>query len=71
MDLMNVGVSQFWKVSRYVQHVSQISQSCQSETMGQCYIVNALFIFTAVCSVPEDWLNPVTVERIEILESGR
>lgn len=34
MDLKNVGVSQFWKVSSYVQQASKIGQYYYPETMG-------------------------------------
>ncbi|MCO5609971.1 hypothetical protein L7F22_064206 [Adiantum nelumboides] len=34
MDLKNVGVSQFWKVSSYVQQASNIGQHYYPETMG-------------------------------------
>ncbi|KAK0530114.1 cytosolic factor, phosphatidylinositol/phosphatidylcholine transfer protein [Tilletia horrida] len=67
MDLKNVGVSQFWKVSTYVQQASNIGQHYYPETMGKFYIVNAPYIFTTVWSVIKGWLDPVTVEKIKIL----
>lgn len=70
MDLKNVGVSQFWKVSTYVQQASNIGQHYYPETMGKFYIVNAPYIFTTVWSVVKGWLDPVTVEKIKILGSG-
>ncbi|KAE8212234.1 hypothetical protein CF327_g4105 [Tilletia walkeri] len=70
MDLKNVGVSQFWKVSTYVQQASNIGQHYYPETMGKFYIVNAPYIFTTVWSVIKGWLDPVTVEKIKILGSG-
>lgn len=35
MDLKNVGLSQFWKVSGYVQEASKIGQYYYPETMGK------------------------------------
>ncbi|SJX61471.1 probable SEC14-phosphatidylinositol(PI)/phosphatidylcholine(PC) transfer protein [Sporisorium reilianum f. sp. reilianum] len=67
MDLKNVGVSQFWKVSGYVQQASNIGQHYYPETMGKFYIINAPYIFTTVWSVIKGWLDPVTVEKIKIL----
>lgn len=70
MDLKNVGVSQFWKVSGYVQQASRIGQYYYPETMGKFYIINAPYIFTTVWSVVKGWLDPVTVEKIKILGNG-
>ncbi|PWN41459.1 putative SEC14-phosphatidylinositol/phosphatidylcholine transfer protein [Ceraceosorus guamensis] len=70
MDLKNVGVGQFWKVSTYVQQASNIGQHYYPETMGKFYIINAPYIFTTVWSVVKGWLDPVTVEKIRILGSG-
>lgn len=67
MDLKNVGISQFWKVSTYVQQASNIGQHYYPETMGKFYIINAPYIFTTVWSVIKGWLDPVTVEKIRIL----
>ncbi|KIS71490.1 putative phosphatidylinositol(PI)/phosphatidylcholine(PC) transfer protein [Mycosarcoma maydis] len=67
MDLKNVGVSQFWKVSGYVQQASNIGQHYYPETMGKFYIINSPYIFTTVWSVIKGWLDPVTVEKIKIL----
>lgn len=39
MDLKNVGISQFWKVSTYVQQASNIGQHYYPETMGKFYII--------------------------------
>ena len=36
MDLHNVGISQFWKVSKYVQQATKIGQDYYPETMGRC-----------------------------------
>ncbi|GAC74544.1 phosphatidylinositol transfer protein SEC14 and related proteins [Moesziomyces antarcticus T-34] len=67
MDLKNVGISAFWKVSTYVQQASNIGQHYYPETMGKFYIINAPYIFTTVWSVIKGWLDPVTVEKIKIL----
>lgn len=78
MDLKNVGVSQFWKVSSYVQQASRIGQYYYPETMGtfdaanagRFFIINAPYIFTTVWSVIKGWLDPVTTEKIQILGSN-
>lgn len=69
MDLKNVGISQFWKVSSYVQQASRIGQYYYPETMGRFYIINAPYIFTTVWAVVKGWLDPVTREKIQILGS--
>ncbi|WFD25806.1 hypothetical protein MNAN1_000772 [Malassezia nana] len=70
MDLKNVGVAQFWKVSSYVQQASKIGQCYYPETMGRFYIINAPYIFTTVWTVVKGWLDPVTREKIQILGSN-
>lgn len=70
MDLKNVGIGQFWKVSSYVQQASKIGQYYYPETMGRFYIINAPYIFTTVWSVVKAWLDPVTREKIQILGSN-
>ncbi|UZJ51651.1 hypothetical protein CBS101457_000971 [Exobasidium rhododendri] len=70
MDLKNVGISQFWKVSTYVQQASNIGQHYYPETMGEYALQNSPYIFTTVWSVIKGWLDPVTVEKIKILGSG-
>ncbi|KAN0061039.1 cytosolic factor, phosphatidylinositol/phosphatidylcholine transfer protein [Thecaphora frezii] len=70
MDLKGVGISQFYKVSSYVQQASNIGQHYYPETMGKFYIINAPYIFTTVWSVIKGWLDPVTVEKIKILGSN-
>jgi len=70
MDLKNVGVAQFWRVSSYVQQASKIGQFYYPETMGRFYIINAPYIFTTVWSVVKGWLDPVTREKIQILGSN-
>lgn len=70
MDLKGVGISQFWKVSGYVQEASNIGQHYYPETMGKLYIINASYMFTTVWHVIKGWLDPVTQEKIKILGSG-
>lgn len=70
MDLKNVGVSQFWKVSSYVQQASKIGQHYYPETMGRFFIINSPYIFTTVWSVVKNWLDPVTTSKIQILGSN-
>ena len=70
MDLKNVGIGQFWKVSSYVQQASKIGQCYYPETMGRFYIINAPYIFTTVWTVVKAWLDPVTREKIQILGSN-
>ena len=67
MDLKNVGIGQFWKVSSYVQLASKIGQHYYPETMGRFFIINAPYIFQTVWAVVKGWLDPVTREKIEIL----
>lgn len=70
MDLKNVGIGQFWKVSSYVQQASKIGQYYYPETMGRFYIINAPYIFTTVWAVVKNWLDPVTTSKISILGGG-
>lgn len=70
MDLKNVGIGQFWKVSTYVQQASRIGQYYYPETMGRFYIINSPYIFTTVWAVIKNWLDPVTRDKIQILGSN-
>lgn len=70
MDLKGVGLGQFWKVSGYVQQASNIGQHYYPETMGRFFVINAPYLFTTVWHVIKGWLDPVTVEKIQILGSG-
>ncbi|PWN26589.1 putative SEC14-phosphatidylinositol/phosphatidylcholine transfer protein [Jaminaea rosea] len=71
MDLKNVGLSQFWKVSGYVQEASKIGQYYYPETMGKLYIVHPPWLFNTVWNVIKGYLDPVTVDKIHILSDDK
>lgn len=66
LDLKNVGLKAFWDVKGYVQEASKIGQNYYPETMGKFYIINAPWMFSTVWSVIKNWLDPVTVAKINI-----
>lgn len=70
LDLNNVSLSSFYKVKDYVFAASKIGQDRYPECMGKFYIINAPWSFSAVWAVIKPWLDPVTVEKIDILGSG-
>ncbi|KAF5374366.1 hypothetical protein D9758_004529 [Tetrapyrgos nigripes] len=73
LDLHNVSLSLFTlnaKIREYVQQATKIGQDRYPECMGKFYIVNAPWVFSTVWSVIKKWLDPVTLEKIEILGSG-
>ncbi|CAO1615121.1 unnamed protein product [Parajaminaea phylloscopi] len=67
MDLKGVGLSQFWKVSGYVQQASKIGQDYYPETMGKLFVLHPPWLFNTVWSVIKGYLDPATVEKIHIL----
>lgn len=71
MDLKGVGLSQFWKVSGYVQQASKIGQDYYPETMGKLFVLNPPWLFGTVWSVIKGYLDPATVEKIHILTNEK
>ncbi|KAF5337001.1 hypothetical protein D9611_002918 [Ephemerocybe angulata] len=67
LDLGGVSLSNFYRVKDYVSAASSIGQDRYPETMGKFYIINAPWAFTAIWSVVKGWLDPVTVQKIQIL----
>lgn len=54
----------------YVSKASAIGQDRYPESMGKFYIINSPFMFSTVWSVIKPWLDPVTVEKIQIPSSS-
>jgi hypothetical protein len=67
LDLGGVSLGNFYRVKDYVFAASGVGQDRYPETMGKFYIINAPWAFTAVWSVVKGWLDPVTVQKIQIL----
>jgi hypothetical protein len=70
LDLNNVSLTNFYRVSDYVMKAASIGQDRYPECMGKFYIVNAPWTFSAVWSIIKPWLDEVTVSKIDILRSG-
>jgi hypothetical protein len=70
MDLQSIGISSFWSVKEYVRQAASIGQDRYPETMGKFYVINAPWGFSTVWSVVKGFLDPVTVEKINILGSS-
>ncbi|KAM0324776.1 hypothetical protein ACHAQA_007740 [Verticillium albo-atrum] len=70
MDLKGVSMGNASQVYGYVRQASVISQNYYPERLGKLYIINAPWTFSVVWSVVKGWLDPVTVNKIDILGSG-
>ncbi len=69
LDLQGVGLSNFYRVKDYVMAAARIGQDRYPEIMGKFYIINAPWAFTAVWSMIKGWLDEVTVNKIDILNT--
>ena len=70
MDLKGVGLSKVSSVYSYVRSVTDISQNYYPERLGKLYIINAPWGFSSAFSFVKSFLDPVTVQKINILGSG-
>ncbi|KAH8149993.1 uncharacterized protein LAJ45_06146 [Morchella importuna] len=70
MDLKGVGLTSVSSVYGFVSEVSKISQNYYPERLGKLYIINAPWGFSGVFSVVKKFLDPVTVDKINILGGG-
>ncbi|KAI0315350.1 CRAL-TRIO domain-containing protein [Amylostereum chailletii] len=70
LDLYNVSLTNFWRVKDYVSAAAAIGQDRYPEVMGKFYIINAPFGFSAVWGAIKPWLDPVTVDKIDVLGGG-
>jgi len=70
LDLSGTSIRKFYSVSDYVSKAASISQDRYPETMGKFYLLNAPFGFSTVWAIIKPWLDPVTVEKINILGSN-
>lgn len=69
LDLQGVTLSNFYRVKDYVMAAARIGQDRYPEIMGKFYIINAPWAFTAVWSMIKGWLDEVTVNKIDILNT--
>jgi len=70
LDLKGVSIGSCYKVSDYISEASKIGQDRYPETMGKFYIINAPWGFGTIWSIVRGWLDPVTVEKINILSGS-
>ncbi|WYZ34114.1 hypothetical protein EsH8_I_000390 [Colletotrichum jinshuiense] len=70
MDLKGVTLTRVPQVYSYVKQASVISQNYYPERLGKLYMINAPWGFSTVWGVVKGWLDPVTVQKINILGSG-
>jgi CRAL/TRIO domain len=70
LDLQGVTLSNFYRVKDYVMAAARIGQDRYPEIMGKFYIINAPWAFTAVWSMIKGWLDEVTVNKIDILNTS-
>lgn len=70
MDLKGVGISKISSVYSYVKSASAISQNYYPERLGKLYLINAPWGFASAFSVVKGFLDPVTVQKINILGAG-
>ncbi|KAF8324063.1 hypothetical protein DL93DRAFT_91013 [Clavulina sp. PMI_390] len=67
LDIDGVGLGGYWNVSAYIKTASGIGQNRYPETMGKFYIINAPWSFSTVWGLVKGFLDPVTVDKIQIL----
>jgi hypothetical protein len=67
MDLKGVGVTSIPQVYGFLRRVSAISQNYYPERLGKLYIINAPWGFSGVFNMVKGFLDPVTVEKINVL----
>ncbi|KAJ2892474.1 putative sec14 cytosolic factor protein [Zalerion maritima] len=67
MDLKGVGLMKASEVYGYLRQASNMSQNYYPERLGKLYVINAPWGFSGVWSIVKGWLDPVTVNKINIL----
>jgi len=67
LDLKNVSLSQAYHVYPFISQAAHIGQNYYPERMGKFYIINAPWGFSMIWSVIKKFLDPVTAEKIHIL----
>jgi hypothetical protein len=67
MDLKGVSITRVSSVYTYVRQASAISQNYYPERLGRLYLINAPWGFSSVWSIVKGWLDPVTVQKIQVL----
>ncbi|KND89300.1 Sec14 cytosolic factor, partial [Tolypocladium ophioglossoides CBS 100239] len=70
MDLKGVTLSRVPQVYSYLNQASAISQNYYPERLGKLYLINPPWGFFTVWSVVKGWLDPITVAKIRVLNSG-
>ncbi|KAL4884665.1 CRAL-TRIO domain-containing protein [Aspergillus karnatakaensis] len=69
-DLKGVGLMSASSVYGYLSRASAVSQDYYPERLGKLYLINAPWGFSTVFSVVKGFLDPVTVNKINVLGSG-
>lgn len=67
LDLKNVSLSTARNVYSFISDAAHIGQNYYPERMGKFYIINAPWGFSMVWSIIKSFLDPVTAEKIHIL----
>ncbi|KAF8244335.1 hypothetical protein K440DRAFT_605138 [Wilcoxina mikolae CBS 423.85] len=70
MDLKGVGITSVSQVYSFIKKVTSISQNYYPERLGKLYIINAPWGFASAFKLIKGCLDPVTVEKINILGSS-
>lgn len=70
MDLKGVTLTKVPQVYTHIRQVSALSQNYYPERLGRLYLINAPWGFSTVWSVVKGWIDPVTVQKIQILGGG-
>ncbi|OQE16881.1 hypothetical protein PENFLA_c026G00446 [Penicillium flavigenum] len=70
IDLKGVGITSVSSVYGYVKQASDISQNHYPERLGKLYIINAPWGFSSVFRAVKGFLDPITVSKIHVLDSG-
>ena len=70
MDLKGVTLTKIPSVYTNISQASTLSQNYYPERLGKLYLINAPWGFSTIWSVLKGWIDPVTVQKIQILGSG-
>jgi len=70
MDLKGVNFFNMNSVYSYLKEATSISQNYYPERLGKLYIINAPWGFSGAFSMVKAFLDPVTVDKIQVLGSG-
>lgn len=67
MDLKGVPFTPDWHLMKNLKRVIDTDQDYYPETLGTILVINAPFFFTAIWAVVKPWLDPMVMEKVQIV----